>query len=94
MPTTTAPPPSGTAVGPATSVPVGGSAAFTDPATGDPALVIQQTAGEFVAFDAVCPHAGCTVAYQTAAQIIACPCHGSEFDPRTGAVIAGRPPLD
>ena len=70
-------------------MPVGGSAAFTDPASGDPALVIQQTAGDFVAFDAVCPHAGCTVAYQRSARIIACPCHGSEFDARTGDVIRG-----
>ena len=88
-PTTTAAAPSGTAVGPATSVPVGGSATFTDPASGDPALVIQQTADDFVAFDAICPHAGCTVAYQTSAKIIACPCHGSEFNPRTGAVLNG-----
>jgi len=51
--------------------------------------VIQQTAGQFVAFDAICPHAGCTVAYQSAANIIACPCHGSEFDARTGDVIQG-----
>ncbi len=87
--TTTAAPPSGTALGPASTVPVGGSAAFTDPATGDPGLVIQQTADDFVAFDAVCPHAGCTVAYQAAAKIIACPCHGSEFNPRTGAVERG-----
>jgi thiosulfate dehydrogenase [quinone] large subunit len=87
--TTTAAPPSGTALGPATSVPVGGSAAFTDPASGDPGLVIQQTADDFVAFDAVCPHAGCTVAYQASARIIACPCHGSEFNPRTGAVLRG-----
>ena len=87
--TTTAAAPSGTAVGPASSVPVGGSAAFTVPANGDPGLVIQQTADDFVAFDAVCPHAGCTVAYQSAAKIIACPCHGSEFNPRTGAVVRG-----
>ncbi|MGO8872057.1 MAG: Rieske 2Fe-2S domain-containing protein [Acidimicrobiales bacterium] len=87
--TPTTAPPSGTAVGAAASVPVGGSAAFTDPASGDPALVIQQTAGDFVAFDAVCPHAGCTVAYQPSAKIIACPCHGSEFNARTGAVIRG-----
>ncbi len=86
---TTGAEPSGTAVGPASSVPVGGSAAFTDPASGDPALVIQQTADDFVAFDAVCPHAGCTVAYQAAAKIIACPCHGSEFSPKTGAVLNG-----
>jgi thiosulfate dehydrogenase [quinone] large subunit len=79
-------------VGPASGVPVGGSAAFTDPSSGDPALVIQPTADDFVAFDAVCPHAGCTVAYQAAAKVIACPCHGSEFNPRTGAVLQGPAP--
>jgi thiosulfate dehydrogenase [quinone] large subunit len=84
---TTKPP--GTAVGRSSSVPVGGSAAFTDPATGDPALVIQQTADDFVAFDAICPHAGCTVAYQPSVRLIACPCHGSEFNAKTGAVLRG-----
>jgi thiosulfate dehydrogenase [quinone] large subunit len=83
------PPPSGTEVGPATDVPVGGSASFTDPATGAPALVIQQPEGKFVAFEAVCPHAGCTVAYAPSAEIIACPCHGSEFDAQSGAVVRG-----
>ena len=73
-------------------MPVGGSASFNDPTTGDPAIVIQQTAGHFVAFDAVCPHAGCTVAYQASARIIACPCHASEFNPRTGAVESGPAP--
>jgi thiosulfate dehydrogenase [quinone] large subunit len=87
--TTTAATPAGKEVGPAASVPVGGSAAFTVPGNGDPGLVIQQTADDFVAFDAVCPHAGCTVAYQASARIIACPCHGSEFNPRTGAVERG-----
>jgi thiosulfate dehydrogenase [quinone] large subunit len=87
--TTTAPLPKGTAIGSASQVPVGGSAAFTDPKSGDPSLVIQQTADEFKAFDAICPHAGCTVAYQASARVIACPCHGSEFDPKTGAVLLG-----
>ena len=86
--TTTATPP-GSALGPAKDVPVGGSAAFTDPATGDPGIVIQQTAGHFVAFDAVCPHAGCTVGYSPANSLIVCPCHGSEFNPASGAVVAG-----
>ncbi len=81
--------PKGTAVGSAASVPVGGSAAFTDPKSGDPSIVIQQKAGDFVAFDAICPHAGCTVAYQAASKIIACPCHGSEFNPTNGDVIRG-----
>jgi thiosulfate dehydrogenase [quinone] large subunit len=87
--TTAAAPPAGKRLGAASEVPVGGSASFTDPASGDPGLVIQQTAGDFVAFDAVCPHAGCTVAYSRAAKVIACPCHGSEFDATTGAVLQG-----
>ncbi|HLH29239.1 MAG TPA: Rieske 2Fe-2S domain-containing protein [Acidimicrobiales bacterium] len=81
--------PPGTAIGPASGVPVGGAASFTVPKNGDPGLVIQRTAGEFVAFDATCPHAGCTVAYQAASQIIACPCHGSEFNPSNGDVVRG-----
>jgi len=88
-PPTTVATPAGRELGAATQVPVGGSAAFTVPSSGDPGLVIQQKAGDFVAFDAICPHAGCTVAYQPSAQIIACPCHGSEFDPKTGAVVRG-----
>ena len=40
-----------------------GSASFQDPSSGDPSLVIQPRAGTFLAFDAVCPHAGCIVGY-------------------------------
>lgn len=86
---TTAPSPKGTSIGPAADVPVGGSAAFSDPKTGDPSLVIQSKADTYVAFDAICPHAGCTVAYQANAKVITCPCHGSEFDAKTGAVTMG-----
>ena len=81
--------PAGKAIGPASGVPVGQAASFTDPSTGDPSLVIQPKAGTFVAFDAICPHAGCTVGYDAAAQVIACPCHGSQFNAATGAVEVG-----
>jgi thiosulfate dehydrogenase [quinone] large subunit len=81
--------PAGTAIGPAKDVPVGGAASFTDPRTGDPSIVIQATAGRFVAFDAVCPHAGCTVEYDQPAALIICPCHGSQFNAATGAVETG-----
>jgi len=81
--------PPGTALGPARDVPVGGAASFTDPGTGDPSIVIQATAGKFVAFDAVCPHAGCTVGYDQSAAVIVCPCHGSQFNAATGAVETG-----
>jgi thiosulfate dehydrogenase [quinone] large subunit len=94
--TTTAPPkaakPAGTAVGPAADVPVGGAARFTDPASGDPGLVIQPVRGTFNAFDAICPHAGCTVGYSSAARVIVCPCHGSQFNSTSGAVEVGPAP--
>ena len=99
-PTTTAPVPStpsttaplGTRIGLASDVPIGGSAQFTDPKTGDPGLVLQPAKDRFVAYDAVCPHAGCTVSYSSAANLIVCPCHGSEFDPSTGAVVSPPAP--
>ena len=70
-------------------MPVGGAASFTDPSSGDPSIVIQATAGKFVAFDAVCPHAGCSVEYDQSAALIVCPCHGSQFNAATGAVEVG-----
>jgi thiosulfate dehydrogenase (quinone) large subunit len=79
----------GTRIGPAKDVPVGQSATFTVPANGDPGIVIQESAGTFVAYDAVCPHAGCTVAYFSSNNLIACPCHGSEFQVSNGEVIVG-----
>ena len=81
--------PPGTAVGPASVVPVGQAASFSDPATGDPSIVIRPSSGRFVAFDAVCPHAGCTVGYDPSAKVIICPCHGSQFNAGTGAVEVG-----
>jgi thiosulfate dehydrogenase [quinone] large subunit len=82
----------GKAIGPASRVPVGGAASFTDPASGDPSIVVQPSAGDFRAFDAVCPHAGCTVGYDAPANLFLCPCHGSEFNTSTGAVVRGPAP--
>ncbi|HEX6523711.1 MAG TPA: Rieske 2Fe-2S domain-containing protein [Streptosporangiaceae bacterium] len=81
--------PAGTVIGPARDVPVGRAASFTAPGTGDPSIVIQATAGNFVGFDAVCPHAGCTVQYDQSQALIVCPCHGSQFNATTGAVEVG-----
>ncbi len=91
-PTTGAPKPAGTRIGAAKDVPVGGAASFQDPSSGDPSLVVQPVAGTFEAFDAVCPHAGCIVAYSSQADRFICPCHGSEFNGRTGAVLQGPAP--
>lgn len=59
------------------------------PATlkGQPVIVAQPTAGHAVAFSAICPHAGCTVAPKGAE--LDCPCHGSKFNATTGAVLNG-----
>jgi thiosulfate dehydrogenase [quinone] large subunit len=80
----------GTALGPVSQVPVGGAASFTDPTDGQPAYVVQPTAGTFKAFSAVCTHAGCTVQFQQGTFV--CPCHASTFDGRTGAVLTGPAP--
>ena len=82
----------GVMLGPATDVPVRNAATFTIAANGDPGIVIQPVRGQFDAFNAVCPHAGCTVGYDPAQDIIQCPCHGSQFDVVTGAVLVGPAP--
>jgi len=81
--------PPGVKIGPAKDVPVGGAASFSDPRSGDPSLVLQPTSGHFVAYDAVCPHAGCTVGYARSANLLVCPCHGSQFNPANGDVEIG-----
>ena len=82
--------PKGTRIGPASSVPVGGAASFTDPQTGQPAYVVQPTAGKFVAFSAICTHAGCTVGFQSGSPPeFVCPCHGSIYNATSGQVIQG-----
>jgi thiosulfate dehydrogenase [quinone] large subunit len=88
-PATTTTNPPGTAIGLAKDVALGRSAAFTDPKTRTPSLVIHLQTGRFVAYDAVCPHAGCTVGYLASQDLIACPCHGSEFNPDNGDVVQG-----
>ncbi len=82
----------GVLLGPVTDVPVRDAATFTIAASGDPGIVIQPVRGQFDAFNAVCPHAGCTVGYNPAQDIIQCPCHGSQFDVETGAVLVGPAP--
>jgi cytochrome b6-f complex iron-sulfur subunit len=46
----------------------------------------------FHAYNAVCTHLGCTVQYRPDKQLIWCACHGGQYDPVTGKVLAGPPP--
>jgi cytochrome b6-f complex iron-sulfur subunit len=67
-------------------VPVGGAVAAKD-ASGAPVVVAQPTAGKAVAFSAICTHQGCQVA--PSGKQLKCPCHGSQFDAMSGAVLNG-----
>jgi thiosulfate dehydrogenase (quinone) large subunit len=77
-----------------------GSAAFQVPFSapsplpaGDPGVIVQLKDGSFVAFDAICTHAGCTVEWDATDAVLFCPCHGAAFDPaHDAAVVAGPAP--
>ena len=82
------------------TAPSGGSrlAAVTDVPPGgglvlaDQGVVLVRGEGEEVhAFSSTCTHQGCPVSEVTGGLIL-CPCHGSEFDAETGAVVAGPAP--
>jgi thiosulfate dehydrogenase [quinone] large subunit len=70
-------------------VTVGSATGFTDPFQDIPAYVLQPKKGEFLAFSAVCTHAGCTVQFVESAEQFQCPCHGSIYSALTGDVIQG-----
>jgi thiosulfate dehydrogenase (quinone) large subunit len=71
-------------------LPAGSAATYSDPVSGEPDILIRASDGSLAAFSAVCTHAGCSVGYENG--VIFCPCHGGEYNPNTGAVIAGPPP--
>lgn len=58
---------------------------------GRPAVLLQPTAGEFIALSAVCTHLGCIVKWVDDEGEFLCPCHGGKFS-ASGQVLAGPPP--
>jgi len=68
--------------------PVGSVANFAL-SNGEPAIIFRTKTGVF-AYSAVCTHQGCTVGYSSSSKVLACPCHGAQFDPfNSGKVVNG-----
>lgn len=57
----------------------------------EPVFVHRNQAGEFEVLSAICPHLGCTVAWQLEQDAFVCPCHGGRFAP-DGQHLSGPPP--
>ena len=79
----------GDAIASEADVPPGTAVQFTE--SGQPAVLVHLDSGDFAAYSAVCTHQQCTVAYQNQTGLIACPCHGSVFDPANGAAVVNPP---
>ena len=61
-------------------------------AMGSKPAIVLNTATGVKAYSAICTHLGCIVAWNSAANVIQCPCHDGRFSPASGAVLAGPPP--
>jgi rieske iron-sulfur protein len=62
-----------------------------DPSVLDPQTA-ERAADGVVAYSAICPHTGCEVVnWLTDKQILDCPCHNSEYDPKAGARVVSGP---
>ena len=80
--------PSGTKVATLADIAVG--SAVSAELDGKPIIVARPTSATAACFSAICTHQGCTV--KPAGTKLDCPCHGSVFDAKTGAVEGGPAP--
>ena len=75
------------AVGSANDVGEGSMKAFD---VGDTKVAVASVDGNLYAFDNVCTHQHCPLAKgDLEGAVVTCPCHGSQFDVTTGAVLRG-----
>jgi Rieske Fe-S protein len=77
----------GAAIAKESEVAPGSAVKFKD--GGQDAVLVHLESGDFVAYSAVCTHQACTVGYKNGQ--LACPCHGSVFDPANGAEVLTGP---
>jgi Rieske Fe-S protein len=55
------------------------------------AVYVIKKNGQLSALSSICPHLGCSVAWQGDKDVFLCPCHGGQFAP-DGKLLAGPPP--
>ncbi len=79
--------PSG-AVGNVNQLQVGVPVYFDYPSAGYTNLLLKKASGSVIALSALCTHVCCQCQFDSSAQEIACPCHGSLFD-LNGKVLRG-----
>ena len=80
--------PSGTVLAALSAVPAGGSLVVNGP--NGPVALARPNSSNVVAHTAICTHMGCTVG--AAGAMLDCPCHGSQYNAFTGAVVQGPAP--
>ena len=83
-------PPGAVRLGPASRLPRESAATYTDPTDGSADILIREPDGGLKRSARSAPTPAARSA--TKAGVIYCPCHGGEYDPETGQVIAGPPP--
>ncbi len=77
----------GIQVGLAKDVPADGMRGFR---AGDKPVVISNIEGRFYAIGDKCTHRGCSISKgKKEGEVVTCPCHGSRFNLKTGAVVRG-----
>ena len=86
--TASSPAPEATGAGGISTSAVAPGEAVLVEAAGTTVILAQPVAGEFKAYDTLCPHKGCKVAPKSGLAL-ACPCHGSAFDATDGSVTNG-----
>ncbi len=79
----------GAAIARESEVAPGSAVEFTDEESGQQAVLVRLESGDFVAYSAICTHRACVVGYRDG--LLACPCHGSVFDPANGAAVLNGP---
>lgn len=69
---------------------------FADAETGEARVLVRHSDGEFALLSAECTHRSCTVEYKPEEGSLKCPCHGSTYDPESGALFKGpaKEPLE